>query len=268
MSRQPSRTAHKDLTPWLSQHVTPELLTQIEEVPLRRDMVTLLTYVRDNKVVGTQSTGNMPLKAIREVTALFVEPPLLDYISDTYTRKLRSEDDIWALYFLHALAGVGELLLASPARRWQLTAHGVGFMDAPPATQLSFLLSVWWYKTNWLMAYPYVGMGDALPAGFNRATLAQLRALPVNSTVVFETFADELIAKTGLRWTSEDTSYHAMFLRSAIQRMIIYILKAFGGLTLAYREEPLGQGTISKLDTFEVTLLGNLLLDMLIFVEK
>jgi hypothetical protein len=35
-----------------------------EELALRRDVVTLLTYLRDNKVTGTQSTGNLPLKAV------------------------------------------------------------------------------------------------------------------------------------------------------------------------------------------------------------
>ena len=43
-------------------------------------MVTLLIYLRDNRVIGTQSTGNFPLKAIREVTAGFVDPPVLDTV--------------------------------------------------------------------------------------------------------------------------------------------------------------------------------------------
>jgi len=46
-----------------------EVDRQAEALPLRRDMVTLLAYVRDNRVIGTQSTGNLPLKAVREVTA-------------------------------------------------------------------------------------------------------------------------------------------------------------------------------------------------------
>lgn len=268
MYRQPSRTANKDLNTWLSQHVTPELLVKIEEVPVRRDMLTLLTYVRDNKVVGTQSTGNMPLKAIREVTARFVKPPTLDFQIGDRTYRLRSEDDVRDLCFLHTLGSVGALLLTAPARRWLLTSHGTNFINAPPAMQLTFLLSVWWHKTNWLVAYPFMGMGEALPTGFNHTTLAHLRALPVSSAIAFEKFADELIAKTGLRWTSQDPTYHTMFLQGAVERMILGILETFGVLTLTYITKPLGGGTITDPDTFEITPLGSVLLEMLAFVEE
>ncbi|MEW5939286.1 MAG: plasmid pRiA4b ORF-3 family protein, partial [Chloroflexota bacterium] len=49
-----------------------------ESLAVRRDMVTFLSYLKENRVVGTQSTGNLPLKAIREICAKFVNPPVLD----------------------------------------------------------------------------------------------------------------------------------------------------------------------------------------------
>jgi len=51
----------------LEQHQNAEIVRQAEALPLRLDVETLLTFVRDNKVVGTQA-NNMPMKVVREVT--------------------------------------------------------------------------------------------------------------------------------------------------------------------------------------------------------
>jgi hypothetical protein len=117
------------------------------------------------------------------------------------------------------------------------------------------LLTTWWYQVNWLVAYPIEGMGEALPPGFNLVTLAHLRSLPVGKPVSFEPFAERLIEQTGLRW-SKDVSGAPMFLRGSIKRMVIDILTKFGGIEGTYREKPLGKGTISELETFEITPLG------------
>ena len=95
---------------WLMRYSTPEIARRAEELPLRRDMVTLLQYVQENKVVGTRSTGNMPLKAVREVTARFVNPPELDQHIGDRVYRLRSEAEVRPLYFLHILAEVGGFL--------------------------------------------------------------------------------------------------------------------------------------------------------------
>lgn len=162
---------------WLQQYHNSKMIREAEALPLRRDMVTLLTHVRDNRIVGTQSTGNMPLKAVREVTARFVKPPQLDHTIGDHTYKLRSETDVWPLYFLHILAEVGGLLVIAPARRWWLTSGAESFLALDPLLQVSFLLTVWWHQVNWLVAYPFEGMGEELPSSFNVVTLAQLRAL-------------------------------------------------------------------------------------------
>jgi hypothetical protein len=149
-------TADEDpLMAWLAQNHNPDILRQAQDLPLRRDMVALLSYVRDNKVVGTQSTGNMPLKAVREVTARFVNPPQLDTTIGDHTYRLRSEEDVWPLYFLHILAEVGELLDIARARRWRLTPAAEKFLGAAPFLQSMSLLFVWWYGVNWLIAFPF-----------------------------------------------------------------------------------------------------------------
>jgi len=246
---------------WLNQYHNVEMVRQAEVLPLHRDMVTLLMFVRDNKVVGTQSTGNMPLKAVREVTACFVKPPELETTIGDHVYKLRSEADLWPLYFLHILAEVGGLLAIAPARRWQLTLEGKGFLGKDPLLQVSFLLTVWWHEVNWLVAYPFSGMGDDLPPFFNLVTLSRLGSLPIERSVSFEEFADGLIEKTGLTWGAPDSSAATMLLRSSIVRMVIYILANFGAVKCEYQEEPSGKGTTSKLAAFEITPFGKAMLD-------
>jgi len=245
----------------LKQYHNAEMIHQAQVLPLRRDMVTLLTFVHDNKVVGTQGTGNMPLKAVREVTARFVKPPELDTTIGDHTYRLRSEAHVWPLYFLHILAEVGNLLAIAPARRWRLTSIGRQFLGTAPLLQVPFSLTTWWYEVNWLVAYPFQGMGDALPPSFNLTTLARLRSLPTASPISLAEFADGLIEETGLTWTAQHSSAATKLLRGSITRMVITILAAFGAVKPEYREEPLGKGTISKLVTFEITPFGKALLD-------
>jgi hypothetical protein len=58
-------------------------------------VITLLAYLRDNKVTGTQSTGNLPLKAVREICAQIVNPPKLEEVIGEYVYRVRSESEVW-----------------------------------------------------------------------------------------------------------------------------------------------------------------------------
>lgn len=245
---------------WMEKHRTPEMMRQAERLSLRRDMITLLEYVQENKVVGTQSTGNMPLKAVREVTARFVDPTVLDSRIGDRVYRLRSEADIWPLHFLHILADVGGMIRIAPARRWQVTADGERFLDRVPLLQTSYLLTVWWHSVNWLVAYPLEGMGEQLPRGFGQVTLKHLLALPVGEQVRVEEFADKLIEETGLTWSVQFDGVQRA-LRGSIRRMIVGILASFGGVEREFQEKPLGKGTVSELFAFEVTPFGRALLE-------
>ena len=87
-----------------------------EELPLRRDMVVLLAYLRDNKVTGTQVAGNLPLKAAKEISTRFVQPPAWEDVIGEHVFKVRSSGDIWPIYFLRVLADVGKLLEGGSSR--------------------------------------------------------------------------------------------------------------------------------------------------------
>ncbi|NIO12178.1 MAG: hypothetical protein GTO40_30815, partial [Deltaproteobacteria bacterium] len=178
--------------------------------------VSLLTYLRDHRVTGTQSTGNLPLKAIREVTPTFVHPPKLETKIGDRVYKIRSEYDLWPLYFIHTLLKVGGLLAGGPGRKLRLTAKGVQFLEADPPIQVWFLLETWWHHTNWLIAYPFEGIGDRLPYDFNLDVLYLLLALPVKKPVPFEDFADRLIQATSLKWNAPNMTHARNFLHRAV----------------------------------------------------
>ena len=258
----------RQLVLWTAQYGDAAMIRQSEALALRRDMVTLLEFVRDNRVIGTQSTGNMPLKAVREVTARFVNPPRLESTIGDHVYPFRSEEEIGSLYFLHILAEVGGLLKIARARRWQLTTRGKGFLDAAPLFQVSWMLSVWWYCVNWLVAYPFEGMGDDLPPLFHLSVLASLKALPVGTWHSFIKFADQVIGQTGLTWTAQESSSATMLLRGSIQRMVVDILASFDALKRRYRKKLLGRGTISELDAFKITPFGKALLEALAAVRE
>lgn len=245
-----------------------EVDRQAEALPLRRDMVTLLAYVRDNRVIGTQSAGNLPLKAIREVTARFVHPPKLEETIGDHTYRVRSAEHVWPLYYLHILADVGGLVDAGRARRWRLRPQGEKFLAADPWSQVSYLLSTWWHRVNWLVAYPFGAMGESLPPGFSALTLASLHALPVKKRIDFDKFADQLIQATGLTWTAPDMSFAPMFLHGAVERMILGILVNFGAVELEYQDKPLGRGTIREPVAFQITPFGQQLLEALMASER
>ncbi len=232
-----------------------------EAVPLRRDMETLLRFVRDHKVIGTQGAGNMPLKAVAEVTARFVVPPKLEDKIGSYTVKVRSEVDLWPLYFLRILAHNAGLLKPGSARRWRITQKGEDYLVALPMVQLPFLLTIWWYRTNWLIAYPFIGMGEALPQMFNLFVLEELLMRPLATQIFFEEFADTVIAKTGLKWTAPDKRVGTTALHGAIARMVIHILADFEAVTREYQREAGEKKSYSTLAGFTITPLGRALLE-------
>ena len=261
------KSIERRLGVWSEQCGDAAILRQADALALRRDMVTLLDFVRDNRVIGTQSTGNMPLKMVREVTARFVRPPKLETTLGDRVYQFRSEEDIGALHFLRILAEVGGLLKIARARRWQLAARGGKFLEAAPMFQASWMLAVWWYRVNWLIAYPFDGMGDDLPPMFNRSVLASLKALPRETWHSFNTYADHVIGRTGLTWAAPDSRFATMLLRGSIERMVIDNLASFDALKRRYRKKPLGRGTISELEAFKLTPFGAALMDALASVQ-
>jgi len=234
-----------------------------ESLAVRRDMVTFLSYLKENRVVGTQSTGNLPLKAIREICAKFVKPPMLENKIGDQIFKLRSEDEVWPLFFLHMLANRSGLVTGGQARIWKLTSSGEAFLNAAPPLQLGFMLDVWWHYEDWRIAFPVSGLAQGLPHGFAEIALKRLRTLPVGKSASYVSFADPLIQETRFTWPSHDQDVSKMIRRSAIERMVILPLVGFGCMETEYGMEDIHGHEFSKLATICLTQLGKGLLEVL-----
>ena len=255
----PELKLYSETSDWL-EALSPEERIQLDELPLRRDTFNLLTYLGEHRTTGTQSTGNLPLKAIREATASFVHPPELESKIGDRVYKIRSEYEVWPVYFIHSLLEVGGLIEGGPGRRLRLTQKGEQFLASEPPIQVWFLLETWWYHTNWLIAYPFEGMGDRLPEDFTYITLDHLLALPIGRSIPFEDFADQLILSTGLKWETPDKELAWDFLHTAIERMVIEILKVFQAVEREEKDANIGSYRYKQLHAFIVTKLGRGLL--------
>jgi hypothetical protein len=222
------------ITTW-SQRLNRKQFALAESLAVRRDMVTLLNYFKEKHPVGTQSTGNLQLKAVREVCAQFVHPPKLEDTIGDYHYQIRSEADVWPLFYLHMLANTGGLVIGGRARIWNLLPAGEAFLNFPAPIQLGLMLSIWWHKEDWRIAFPFAGLSPGLPPNFGKSVLARLLELKTGRSVPYEPFADELTVMTDLTWSSADQTFANDTLRSAIERMVIDPLAGFGCLACEYR---------------------------------
>jgi hypothetical protein len=234
-----------------------------ENLPLRRDVIALLAYLRENRVTGTQATGNLPLKAVREITAQFVDPPELDQVIGDHIYRLRSEGDVWPLYFRHVLASVGGWAAGGPGRRWRLTPRGEQFLTMPAPIQVWLLLDTWWRQVNWAIASPVDIRGGYLAARFRELALNHLLDLRPGEPAPFALFADRLIEDIGLNWPIENQDHARDILQAVVRRTVIKPLIDFDMLAADYRPHKLLGPKYPELSTFQVTPFGKGLLHSL-----
>jgi hypothetical protein len=231
-----------------------------EELPLRRDVVSLLIYLRDNKVTGTQSTGNLPLKAVREICARFVDPPKLEEIVGEHIFRVRSETEVWPLHFRHILAAVGGLITGGMSRRWKLTPLGEHFLAVPAPLQVWLLLVTWWTQTNWAIASPYGFEDGYMPTGFSRLALKDLLELPLGEPASFERFSERMIEDSRMIWPIENQDNARQILHSIIERTVIDPLVDFGILKTEYEPHKMLGVEFRELSAFRITPFGKGLL--------
>lgn len=232
-----------------------------EALPLRRDMVTLLTYLREHKVTGTQVSGNLPLKAGKEIVAGFVHPPEWDHQAGDIVFKTRSSEHVWPLYFLVVLAQVGNLVTGGPARRFRLTPGGEAFLSASAPLQIWYAHTVWWTQVNWLIAYPYEAIGEFLPYGFTHVLMQHLMNFEPGEKVAFRPFADRLIQETGLEGNFQDKIHAQEMLHYAVRETVVEPLSNLGVVALEPQTEEQQAYRYRNPPDFRVTPFGRSLLE-------
>ena len=250
------------LTAWV-QNLNRGQFDALDSLPLRRDMLTFLDYLTKNRTVGTQSTGNLPLKAVREISEKFVKPLVLEETVNGHTYKARSENDVFPLLFLHTLAFHSGLVTGGQVKIWKVTSEGQLFPQLPPPVQVFFLYVNWWAQIDWTIAFPVSGLANGLPLLFKSSASSCLLELPLGEYAPFEPFADRLIVQSGLTWPSKDqTNAHAT-MRFVIKRVVVDMIRKFGVLECEYVTENSHGYQKYKLANIRLTPIGKGMLDLL-----
>ena len=235
----------------------------MQALPLRRDVLALLNYLKANRVTGTQSKGNLTLKDVRAICAQFVDPPKLETQIGEHVFRIRSEADIWPLYFVHVLASVGGLVTGGPGRQWQVTPLGEKFLAVPAEAQVWLLFLTWWTQVNWGIAASYAPE-EFPPTHVRQVILDHLLNLPLEHSTPFDAFADQVIQAASLSWPHGDGSHERSILHGLIRSTVAEPLSNFGILVLEHGPHPILGANFSKLMALSLTTLGKTLLKTLV----
>lgn len=195
---------------------------------VRGDVVALITYVRDNRVTGTTSTGNFPRKSVEAIGSRFADPPELGFSIGDVFQPFRTEDEVWPVYFAHALANAAGLIEGGPGRRWNITPTGAAFLTRDPLRQVWALAATWWSRMDWTIGGPSIVDDAPLPETFEPAVLAVLRESDVGAEVPFGFISDRILNGTG--WTRSDAGQLRIWdaLTAVVELCVVAPLETLG----------------------------------------
>jgi hypothetical protein len=244
---------------WLD-NLPAEQQAVAEALPLRRDVVAMLTYLRDNRATGTPTLGNLPLKAVREICAQFVDPPALEQKIGDHVYAVRSENDVRPLYFRHVLASVARLVEGGPGRRWRLTLLGEAYLTASAPAQVWTLWFTWCTEVNWGIN-SHVDLRNGVPVRSVRRALAYVLGLHSSRWIPFDSFADALVHEIGLVSSIEDEERARRVLHAIIERIVADPLAQFGALERKYEPSKMWGERYRDLGAVRMTPFGRGLLE-------
>lgn len=234
-----------------------------ESLPLCRDVAALLAYLRDHRVTGTQSTGNFPLKAVREICAEFVNPPRMETSIGSMIYPVRSESEVPSLYFCHLLAVSGGWISGGMGRRWKLTPLGQQYLQAPALLQWWMLCVSWWMHANWTHLSHWDFQGGYMPFGFASDTQQCLLELETGKPTPFEAFADRWVERSRLVGPFQDEEQSRWAQRAIVEDVVVDPLASLGILQCEYEPHATLGEEFPVLQACQVTPLGRSLLEAL-----
>lgn len=232
--------------------LSKELKAAAAALPLRRDMVTLLVYLAENKVKGTKARGNFPRKHIRAITADFVDPPRLDTVIGDSVWKLQSEDEVQDLLRYHLLACIGGLIFGGENLPWELLPQGEMFLSLPAEGQVWYLAHVWFRQFDWF--YEYDDQGGFETSKLKAQIIALLTSYPIGKDIPIAQVARDFATMQGISYTEFDLNHLKYFLL----RTVIYPLGTFGIIELS--ESNPEEFFLSEITAIRVTELGHQIL--------
>ena len=209
-----------------TESLAKELKDAAEAMPLRRDMVTLLNYLAENKVKGTKARGNFPRKHIRAITADFVNPPCLDTVIGDSVWKLQSEDEVQELLRYHLLACIAGLIFGGENLQWELLPQGEVFLSLPFEGQVWYLAHIWFRKFDWF--YEYEDKSDFETHKLKAQIITLFTSYPIGKDIPISQVTRDFAAIRGFSYTKADLNHLKYFL----QQSVIQPLGTFGIIEL------------------------------------
>ncbi len=245
-----------------TEHISPEDKAAAQQVPMRCDMITMLNYLLENKVKGTDAKGNFPLKHVRGIVAGFVNPPKLDLVLGDRVYELRTEDEVRDLARLHALASVAGLIMGGENMVWTVTEQGKRFLTLAPEEQVWYLLMTWFKSFNWHYEYGYSN------AAFDSAIFAQaavvfFKSCEVDQTISMEALREGIAAQMAFDFEVADPVSQQHRQDFYIKHVLVMPLSQFGILTQVIEEIVMDTYTHTDLQGVRLTDFGKGLLPYL-----
>jgi hypothetical protein len=229
---------------------------KIQSLALLTNMRYLLTYLQDNKVSGTSSTGNFPQKAVKDlVEKIGYSHPLLDKAE--FSRMFKNENEVWAVYSIHLLAYWAELIEGGKGKLWKLTSKGENFLNISPAEQLHTLFSGWWFHGYWLIPSHRFTRIQYLPPDFPRFIHSIITSTLVSQSMNFTDFCKKILKALGYSVQPDPNDYNFRLLCDDLEEIVIKPMDSFGFI-ICKKEEKILLSSIksSELDRFLLSDFG------------
>lgn len=245
-----------------ARHLPADAKIEADNLSICKDVSVLLIYVRDHRLTGAKTTGNLPLKAVREIAAMMTHPPVLDIKYGFYVSRLSSEEEVWSLYFLHILAARAGLVIGGPGRRWYITPQGIEFLDAPALNQIFILFSAYWTQIDWDFFTKISFDSSLVQDAIQKTSHRLLLELPMHDFLQFEPFAGQVVEQSRLSKSERDDDSAKSFMRSFIQDILIDPLNELGVLECNYRLDERKWEGYKELIGIRLTSIGKELLNL------
>lgn len=231
-------------------------LETIQKLPLLRDVNTLLVYLRDNKITGTSSTGNLSQKAVREFAALMTLPPRLKIEIGPYIHELKNEADVWPVYFVHLMAYWAELIDGGKGKIWQLTAKGITFLESLPAEQLHILFCGWWFRGDWLKIRFAYSRIPYLPPEFPKIVHFLLTSAFSSKAIECKDFCDQVMEVLGFDKDLIKKDHELGRICDEIEEIVVRPLEELGIIIGTHTERVKYGETYKELVKFQLSEFG------------
>jgi hypothetical protein len=218
------------LNKWINQ-ISPEDREIINLLPLRRDVVSLVTYIKEHRIKGTQSTGNFPRKAVQDIAKLIVNPPVMRYEFQDRTIEFKNEWDVRSIYTIHLLAYLADLIDGSRGKFWRITPKGEKFLMSSSVEQFYILFTTWWFKADWSNFPVSLQIKDGIEVQFLDIALTALLELPSKKTMEYSTFVMRIIELSGTMFLAQESDSDFSRIKTDFEIAIIEPLESFSVLS-------------------------------------